>query len=225
MFVQTLSRPDISYAVNSAAKFTSYPQCAHYIAINRIFRYLVGTLDLAIYYDGNKDTNTLATYVDADYAGDITDRESRTNTLVLLNDALVAWCNHKQAYVATSTTEAKYIVASSTTKDVIWLRRLLQNLRFFQPHLIGLFSDNQSAIRLVHNPEFHRHTKHIDIIYHFIREHQLLGNIDVYYIPTTEQLADLLTKALLADRFKLLRDAIGLTCLPATTTVVDPVST
>jgi hypothetical protein len=155
MFVQTLSRPDISYAVNSAAKFTSHPQRAHYVAVNRIFRYLVGTLNLAICYDGNKGTNTLAAYADADYASDITDRKSRTGTLVLLNDAPISWCSRKQACVATSTTEAEYIVANSITKDVIWLRQLLQNLRFSQPHPTGLFSDNQSTIHLVHNPEFH----------------------------------------------------------------------
>lgn len=121
--------------------------------------------------------------------------------------------------MATSTTESEYIAAGSTTKDIIWHRRLLSNLRFEQPQATRLFSDNQSAIRLVHNPEFHRRTKHIDIVFHFIREHQRMGDIDIQYIPTFDQLADLFTKALPFDRFSLLRNSIGLLPLPTVVAV------
>ena len=79
-----------------------------------IFRYVAGTLDLVLCYDGN-----CSTIVDADYGGDITDRKSLTGTLIMLNHAPVAWYSCKQNCVATSTTESEYIVASSTTKDVI----------------------------------------------------------------------------------------------------------
>jgi hypothetical protein len=92
--------------------------------------------------------------------------------------------------------------------------RLLDNLRFPQPAATRLFLDNQSAIRLVHNPEFHRRTKHIDIIHHFIREHQQKANIDISYISTVEQKAGIFTKALPADRFCLLRDSLSLVPLP-----------
>jgi hypothetical protein len=155
----------------------------------------------------------LESYADADYVGDITDMKSRIRTILMLNNTPVAWYSHKQTCVATSTMESEYIAASSTAKDVIWLRRLLANLQFPQPQPTRLYSDNQRAIHLVHNPEFHRHTKHIDILYHFIHEHQQNGHIDVCYISTVEQVADLFTKALPADRFYLLRDSIGLTPL------------
>ena len=174
MFAQTLSRVDIAYAVNILAHFGSSQQQSHYQGVIRIFRYLAGTLDLALCYDGNIDSVELVAYADVDYAGDILDRKSRTGSLLQLNGSLVSWCNRKQACVATSPTEFEYIGAYSTTKDVLWLRRLLSNLRFHQKAPTQLYSDNQSAIRLVHNPEFHRRTKHIDIIYHFIWEHQLL---------------------------------------------------
>ena len=81
-------------------------------------------------------------YGDADYASDITFRKSRTGTILLLNGAPVAWCNRKQNCVATFTTESEYIAAGSTTKDIIWHRRLLSNFRFDQPHATRLFSDN-----------------------------------------------------------------------------------
>ena len=131
----------------------------------------------------------------------------------MLNNVAVEWCSCKQTCVATSTMESEYIAASSTTKDVIWLRHLLANLRFPQPQPTRLYSDNQSAIRLVHNPEFHRCTKHIDIMYHFICKHQQKGHIDICYISTVDQVADLFTKALPANRLCLLRDSISFTPL------------
>jgi transposase InsO family protein len=215
MFAQTLSRLDISFAVNTVAQFGSDPQQQHYQGVIRIFRYLAGTLNLALCYDGNVDKNLLEAYADADYAGDILDRKSRTGSLLLINRAPVGWCSRKQSCVATSTTESEYIAASSTVKDVIWLRRLLANLGFPQQQPTRLFSDNQSAIWLVHNPEFHRRTKHIDILYHFIREHQQLMNIDVTYVSTVHQLADLFTKAFPVDRFQLLRTNLELVPLPS----------
>jgi hypothetical protein len=83
--------------------------------------------------------------------------------------------------------------ACTCTKYVIWMRRLLANLNFPQPQATKLYSDNQASIRLVHNPKFHRRTRHTDVQYHFIREHQHLRNINILYIPTTNQLVDLLT--------------------------------
>ena len=105
MFTQTLTRPDINFAINTvAAQFLSHPQQLHYQAVRRIFRYLAGTINLALCYDGgNKDIH-LGTYVDADYGGDVTDRKLRTDTLLLLNRASIAWASRKQNCVATSTT-------------------------------------------------------------------------------------------------------------------------
>ena len=215
LFAQTLSHPDISYVVSTVAQFSANPQRSHYQAVMRIFRYLAGTLDLALCFGNHDGPLVLEGYGDADYAGDITDRKSRTSTVLLLNGAPISWCSGKQNCVATSTTKSEYIAAGSTTKDIIWHRRLLSNLRFEQSKATRLFSDNQSAIRLVHNPEFHSRTKHIDITHHFLREHHRLGNINIQYIRTSDQLADLFTKDLPANRFSLFRSAIGLLSLPA----------
>jgi hypothetical protein len=187
------SRPDISYAVNTVAKFVSYPHKNHYVAVKRIFKYLAGTLDLALCYDRNIDSNLIEAYVDANYASNITDCKSTTGSLLLFNHGPVTWCSKEQTFVAGSTTEAEYVAACTCTKYVIWMRRLLANLNFPQPQATKLYSDNQSSVRLVQNPKFHRRTKHTDVQYHFIREHQHLRNINVLYIPTTNQLVDLLT--------------------------------
>ena len=108
------------------------------------------------------------------------------------------------------TTGAKYFAASNATKEAIWVQRLLLQIGHLQPGPVRLLCDNQSAISLVHNPAHHQRTKHIDVRYHFIREKQSEGVIDIVYIPTDHQLADLFTKPIEARRFIFLRDRIGM---------------
>ena len=93
----------------------------------------------------------------------------------------ILWLNCKQPCIATSTTESEYVVASLTNKEVVWACRLLADKQI----LPLIFSDYQSAIRLVRNPEFHKRIKHIDVVYHLIRELQTWGNIsNMFYVPT-----------------------------------------
>jgi hypothetical protein len=154
--------------------------------------------------------HVLLAYTDADYAGDLNDRKSRSGSILFLNDGPVLWLSRKQPCTATSTTESEYVAASLTSKEIVWARRLLHDLGFPQSNPTPLFSDNQSAIRLVQNPEFHKRTKHIDVLYHLIREFQSRGEITLFYVPTRLQLADILTKPLTPDIFAKLRDALNL---------------
>lgn len=87
----------------------------------------------------------------------------------------------------------------------VWLRRLLHKIGYPQTHPTPLFGDNQNAIRLLKNPEYHKCTKHIDIQYHFIREKFKNGEIDVSYISTAQQVADIITKPLPCDKFERFR--------------------
>jgi hypothetical protein len=99
------------------------------------------------------------------------------------------------------------------TKEAIWLRRLLNNIGYPQTDPTPLFGDNQSAIRLVKNPEYHKRTKHIDIQYHFIREKFENGEIDISYISTDQQVADIMTKPLPCDKFERLRSHLPMASL------------
>ena len=154
--------------------------------------------------------HVLLAYTDADYAGDLNDRKSRSGSVLLLNSGPVLWISRKQPCTATSTTESEYVAASLTSKEVVWARRLLLDLGFSQATPTPLLSDNQSAIRLVQNPEFHKRTKHIDVVYHLIREIQARGEITISYVPTRLQLADILTKALTPEIFQKLRAALNI---------------
>lgn len=129
----------------------------------------------------------------------------------MLNGGPVTWSSKRQRSVALSTTEAEYMAACEATKEIVWLRQLLHDVNISVDEASKLFVDNQSAIRLIHNPEFHKRTKHIDIRFHFIREQLHNKVIDVQYKCSEEQLADILTKPLLPERFRALRILLCIT--------------
>lgn len=148
-------------------------------------------------------------YSDSDYASDLDARKSTTGYIFMLNGGAVTWSSQRQRSVALSTTEAEYMAACAATKEAIWLRQLLSDIDEPISGPTTLYIDNQSAIKLIHNPEFHKRTKHIDIRYHFIREKLKKGEIETQYKSSEQQLADFLMKPLPLPRFKFLRDAIN----------------
>ena len=213
MFISHLTRPDITYAVNHAAKFCEKPRHIHWTAVKRILRYLRGTPDVGLIYQRQTSVPQLTGFCDADYAGDLDTRRSRSGYVFKFGSGIIAWSSQGQKCTAQSTTEAEYIAACMATKEAIWLRRLLHSIGYPQHVPTPLFGDNQSAIRLVKNPEYHKRTKHIDIQYHFIREKFEHGEIDISYISTDLQLADILTKALPRDKFERFRSQLPMTSL------------
>ena len=194
MFAAICTRPDISYAVSQVAKYSSKPSYVHWEAVKRIFAYLKGTISFGISYFRGVKEGVLLAFSDSDFAGDADDRRSTTGNIFILNGGPVSWRSQKQKCVALSTAESEYIAASMATKEVVWLRRLLMEIGCQQNNSTPLFCDNQSAIRLVYNPEFHQRTKHIDVKFHHIRDMQIQQEISIQYIPTENQLANALTK-------------------------------
>jgi hypothetical protein len=177
--------------------------------VKRILSYLKGTPSHGIVFGGTGDTTTLPAYSDADFASNLDDHRSTTGVILIVNGGPVVWKSQRQKCVSLSTTESEYVAASAGGKEVVWMRRLLQDLGRRQDQPTELFIDNQSAIKLVRNPEFHQRTKHIDVKFHFIRDLQENQLINATYINTENQLADLLTKGLDGPRFRKLRQEIG----------------
>ena len=213
MFISLLTRPDITYAVNRAAKFCEKPRNIHWTTVKRILRYWKGTPDFGLVYQRNASTPQLTGFCDANYGGDIDTRRSRSGYVFKLGNNLIAWSSQGQKCTEQSTTEAEYIAACMATKEAIWLRRLLHSIGYTQHTPTPLFGDNHSAIRLVKNPEYHKRTNHIDIQYHFICEKFEGGEIDISYISTYQQLADIMTKALPRDRFERFRNSLPMATL------------
>ena len=156
-------------------------------------------------------------YSDADRAGDLEDRHSTTGNLFLMTGGPISWLNKKQAVVALSTSEAEYVALSSATQEAVWLRKLLiLDLQVTSPEPTMLMEDNQGAISIAKNPVAHSRTKHISICYHYIREAVQEGIVNLCYCPTEQMIADLLTKPLPRECFKMLRDAMGMVELTST---------
>lgn len=158
-------------------------------------KYLKGTIDLSLCYNG-KTQDKLIGYCDSDYAGDPVARRSTSGYIFMQFGGPIAWSSSLQKVTALSSSEAEYMSMSKALKELLWLRSLLKSLGLEQEEETELKVDNQAAIALSKNPEFHKRSKHIGVRFHRIRQEQEAGNVIVTYIPTDEQVADLLTKGL-----------------------------
>ena len=118
--------------------------------------------------------------------------------------------------MARSSTEAKYRTLVDTIFEILWLRWLLADLKTSQSSPTGLYCENRSAIQIVHNDVFHEQTKHIEIDCHFIRQHLLLGELNLISIGTLDQPADLFTKPHSRGRFRTLVSKLKLVEAPPT---------
>lgn len=202
LFLSTASRPDISFGVNLLSRYINNPSSEHVAQVKRIIRYLINTKHLCIKYQGSE---SLVGYSDSDFAGDMDTRKSTTGYLFMLNGGPISWASQKQPCVALSTTEAEFMAACEATKSLLWLKQFFKEIDIDQ-NCTTLFMDNQSAIKLIYNPVYHKKTKHIDVKYNFIREKVKQKLIDVKFIKSSEQLADIFTKALPAIKLINIRD-------------------
>ncbi|KAI3733482.1 hypothetical protein L6452_12925 [Arctium lappa] len=204
----TASRPDIMYSTCLCARYQSEPKESHLIAVKRIFRYLKGTPNLGLWYP--KDSGfDLTGYSDSDFAGCKLDIKSTTGGCQLLGGKLVSWTSKKQNSVSTSTAEAEYVAAGSCCSQILWMRNQLLDYDL-QLSKIPIYCDSTSAIAIANNPVLHSKTKHIEIRYHFIRDHVMNGDIELHFIPTDFQLADIFTKPLDETRFNFLISELGM---------------
>ncbi|CAK9833101.1 Retrovirus-related Pol polyprotein from transposon TNT 1-94 [Anthophora retusa] len=195
LFAARVCRPDIEYAVNYASQFLdSYGQ-EHWQAVKRIIRYLIGTRDLGIIFGNSGNSFEVKNFTDADYAGCVESRKSQSGFVFLLNGGPVSWSSQRQSVVALSTTEAEYIALAHGIKEAIWLRRILNDLNI-KCESVPISIDNQSAIKLANNSKYHKRSKHIDIRFHFIRDVVSEREIEIKYVMSKKQLADLFTKPL-----------------------------
>ena len=140
---------------------------------------------------------------------DTNDRKSTSGYVFMLSGGAVSWCSKKQKCVALSTAEAEYIALSSAVQEIIWLRQLISELGSAPQTPTVIYEDNQAAIAMTKNPQFHGRAKHINIKHHFVREQVAKGNVQLQYCPTSEMTADILTKGLSRDNFEKLRSKSG----------------
>jgi transposase InsO family protein len=205
------TRPDIAYAVGVASRKLESPSNEDWLRVKRILRYVKGTSSFGIQYKAHQPS-ILEGFSDADHGGDRDTSRSTTGVACRYAGGVISWLSQRQASVAISTTEAELVAASEAARELVWLTRIMQELTNFK-HTPSLFVDNEAAVRLAHNPEFHKRTKHIRIRHFYVREQVAEGAIEVKRIGTTEQVADILTKGLPRPRFSSLCHSLGIRVL------------
>ena len=198
LYLALNTRPDISYAVGVLARFNSYPTYRSCKAIIRLLLYLRHTQTRGIQFRG--DELNLFGYSDADWAGDLDTRRSTTGYVIYAAGGPIAWQSKLQTTVAVSTMEAEYMAAFGAIQELIWLKGVLRELGILIVDPIKLNMDAKSAIALAKNPMHHKRSKHIDIKYHWLREHTYEnGTVNPEHCATEDMVADIMTKALAAD--------------------------
>ncbi|GJX83468.1 hypothetical protein Tco_0332949 [Tanacetum coccineum] len=204
----TATRPDIQFSTVLCVRYQSNPKESHLTAVKRILRYLKGTLTLGLYYPKCSGFD-LKGYLDPDYAGCNMDRKSTSGACQTLGGKLVCWSAKKQQSVAMSSAEAEYVAVAGCCASILWIKSQLSDYDIHYK-MLPIFCDNTSAIAISNNPVLHSRTKHIDIRYHFIRDHILKGDIELHFIPTEYHLADIFTKPLDEPTFSRLKVELGI---------------
>ena len=206
-FIATV-RPDIAFAINWLARFISCPIQEAIAAGKQLLKYLKSTRDLKHTFRGSRFALLLKALSDSDWANDEEDAVSVTGSLVMLAGAAVDWRSQKQKGVANSSSEAEYIAASETSRDVVWFRELLKGMGLEQTVATPLLMDNQTSIRFVEESTVTPRRKHINVRYHYVRELFRKGIVKPEWVSTQDNPADLFTKALPADSFTRFRNVI-----------------
>lgn len=204
----TNTRPDLSYTVQSLSQFMQNPRTSHWKALTHTLNYVHTTCGQGIVLKG-ESKHVLQAFSDSDWAACIDSRRFVTGYILLLANSPISWKSKKQHTVSKSSSEVEYRAMSNAASEITWVVRLLQELNVENLQPVTLHSDNQSTIYIAKNPVFHDRTKHIEIDCHFTRDKVLEGLIQLSYLPTRHQLADILTKVLPSHRFKELLSKLG----------------
>jgi hypothetical protein len=200
--------PDICFVVNTLSRYLVETGRVHLVATKHVMRYLKGTLEYGLYYNGDHGFRLFG-YTDSDWDGSVSDRKSTSKCCFSLGSAMTSWQSRKQSSVALNTTEVEDIAACSASCEAIWLQKLLTGLFDLEMEATVILCDNQSCIKMTENYVFHDKSKHIEIRYHYIRDMVQRRAIKLQYVGTDEQVADVLTKPLSRVKFKHFRNKLG----------------
>ncbi|BET02421.1 Retrotransposon protein [Nesidiocoris tenuis] len=209
MYLMIGSRPDISFALNYFSRYQEYATNEHWTHLKRVLRYLKATNRLGLTFYRNNCENLIESYVDADWANDFEDRKSVTGFLVNVFGNIVSWGTRKQSTVSLSSTEAEYKALTTVICESLFINGILKDILCTEQPIV-IFEDNVSCIHLAKNGENNKRTKHVEIKYHFIREKIKNNSVILKYIPTNDQRADTLTKALDVKKFNYFRNLMNI---------------
>jgi hypothetical protein len=208
LYIMLGTRPDIAYAVTKLSQFSANPSQEHLDKALYICRYLAGTANYALVFDGPSNRGLIA-YTDSDWAADPIKRRSVTGYFFKLANGIISWQSRSQKTVALSSTEAEYMALSDCSRQAVWMKSVYSELGMpLGP--IPICGDNQGSIFISSNPVQERRSKHIDIRYHYVRECIEEGRIEMFFIDGSQNPADMFTKNLGQAKFEQFRSQLGL---------------
>eukprot|EP00253_Pinus_taeda_P021756 PITA_21756 len=192
--------------------FMSKPGKEHWTAVKWVFKYLRGTSDYGLCYQGRPGWDRVLDirgFIDADWARDLDQRRSTSGYVFNLFGRVVSWMSNKQSAVALSTIEAEYMAATHASKEAVWLQRLCSSMGLVQG-AIRIDYDSKSANFLAKNPAYHSKTKHIDVQYHFVRDTIEDKKVLLVKVDTLKNTVDALTKSVSSEKFSWCRETMGI---------------
>ena len=216
MYLANCTRPDIAFSVNLLARYSAAPTRRHWNGIKHILRYLRGTTDMGLFYSkGSKEK--LIDYVDAGYLSDPHKARSQTGYVFTYGETAISWRSVKQTLTATSSNHSEILAIHEASRECIWLRSMIQLIRersglsSIKDSPTILYEDNAACITQIKGGYIKGdRTKHISPKFFYTHDLQKSGDIDVQQIRSSDNLADLFTKALPTSTFKKLTHRIGL---------------
>jgi hypothetical protein len=217
MHVMVCTRPDLACAVGVLSRFFQNPGRLHWRAVLRVLKYLKRTRMYGLRYQKSEESDIVGNlhgFCDADWAADRDNYLSTSGWVFIMNGAAISWQSKRGRSPAQSSCEAEYVAERMATQEVCHLRNILGELGMNPLKPIPLFSDSQSAIHLTKNPVFHEKSKHIALKLHLSRHLQRDGQMSLQFVPTSAQVADVLTKPLHGPKVSWGRENMGLVLLP-----------
>ncbi|KAL0424985.1 UNVERIFIED_CONTAM: Retrovirus-related Pol polyprotein from transposon TNT 1-94 [Sesamum radiatum] len=211
MYLANNTRPDIAFSVNLLARYSSTPTKRHWNGVKHILRYLRGTSDMGLYFERheNAKATNLVGYSDAGYLSDPHKAISQSGYVFMYGGTAISWRSTKQTLVATSSNHAELIALYEAGRECVWLRSLIHyvcescGLEPIEKSPTVIYEDNTACIAQIKDGYIKGdRTKHISPKFFSTHELQVEGKVDVKQIPSSQNLADLFTKALPTKVFK-----------------------
>jgi len=210
LYAANITRIDLSYIVGALARHVTSPCDYHLEAAKRALRYLQGTTKDVLVLGGippKGKTYDIKIYADSNHAGDRVDRKSTAGWVSTMNGHPISWQSKKQSTVAVSTSEAELYGLCEAVKEALFVRQWFTHYVGYTP-VIDILGDNDGALYMADHTTDHNRTKHIEVRNFFVREHVRRRKVTLHYVPTADQLADILTKATKPDVFSRLKSRL-----------------
>lgn len=204
----TITRPDITFAVNKLCQYSYAPHTSHLTAIYKVLWYIKSTVGQGLFYSATPDL-TLKDFADSDWVSCPDSRRSTTGFSMFVGSSLISWRSKKQPTVSRSS-EAEYRALALVSCEMVWLSTLLQDLKVASSIVPDFYSDSTASIYIATNPVYHERTVHIELDCHTIHEKLDKGLLRMLHVRTKDQVANILTKPLFHHQFEHLKSKINL---------------